>query len=297
MGKPLIVCAGEAMIELNIDAPGRQIGFAGDVLNTAVYLARGLHGAGEVQFASVVGRDAMSDRMAAFIAAQGVGTDRLRRHPDRLPGIYAIAVDARGERSFSYWRGQSAARTLFEDGFGQLAGADLVYLSAITLAILPPGVRAALIAQLGRHPGRVAFDSNWRPRLWEDAATARAAIEAAWRVADIALPSLDDEMALFGDADEAAVLARLRGYGLREGALKRGAGGPVAIDPAVPAIRFDPAPRVVDTTAAGDSFNGAFLAALLTGADTATAMMRGHAQAVAVIGQPGAIIADGPGAR
>lgn len=292
MGKPLIVCAGEAMVELNIDAPGRQIGFAGDVLNTAVYLARGLRGAGEVQFASVVGRDALSDRMAAFIRAQGVGTDRLRRHPDRLPGLYAIAVDARGERSFSYWRSQSAARTLFEDGFGQLQGADLVYFSAITLAILPPGIREALIRHLADHPGRVAFDSNYRPRLWEDARTAREAVAAAWAVTDIALPSLDDEVALFGDRDAGAVLARLRGYGLREGALKRGEAGPLAIDPAVPTERYDPAPRVEDTTAAGDSFNGAFLAAMLTGADTATAMRRGHAQAVTVIGQPGAIVPD-----
>ncbi len=285
-----IGCIGEAMIELAVDRPGDQIGFSGDVFNTAVYLARGLGPGHEVAFLSVIGRDPMSDRMAAYIAAQGVGTGDLVRHPTRLPGVYAITTDAAGERSFTYWREASAARTLFADGFGRLGGYDVLYLSGITLAILPPDVRAGLIAALAAFPGRLAFDSNYRPRLWEDAATARAAMAAVWALRPIALPSLDDEMALFGDADEAAARARLFSYGLREGALKRGALGPVALDPEAAAQVFAPASCVVDTTAAGDSFNGAFLAAHLSGETEADAMARGHAQAVEVIGHPGAII-------
>ncbi|MEJ2030652.1 MAG: PfkB family carbohydrate kinase, partial [Maritimibacter sp.] len=112
-----VACVGEAMVELNIDAPERQIGYAGDTFNTAAYLSRALAGAGEVEFVTVLGKDAISDRMEAFFQSQGVGTARIRGHPDRLPGIYAIAVDEAGERSFTYWRDQSAARTLFEDGF------------------------------------------------------------------------------------------------------------------------------------------------------------------------------------
>jgi len=149
-----VVCAGEAMIELSIDAPGRQIGFAGDAFNTAVYMARGL-APGSVNFATVLGQDALSDRMLAYFARQGLGTGRIRRHPDRLPGIYSIALDSAGERSFAYWREQSAARTLFEDGFASLEGADLVYFSGVTLAILPPEIRAALLAYLAAFPGKV----------------------------------------------------------------------------------------------------------------------------------------------
>ena len=284
-----VVCAGEAMIELSIDAPGRQIGFAGDTFNTAVYLARALP-PGSVDFATVVGSDAMSDRMLAFIEAQGVGTGRIRRHPDRLPGIYSIALDADGERSFAYWRDQSAARTLFEDGFGALDGADLVYFSGITLAILPPIIRTALIAYLAGFPGKVAFDSNYRPRLWESPEVAREAMEMAWGVCDIALPSLDDEIALFGDPDDAAVLARFRRYGLADGALKRGAEGPLPLDPEEPVGTFPAAKAVVDTTAAGDSFNGAYLGARLNGASGAEAAQRAHGLAMQVIGAPGAIV-------
>ncbi|MEJ1998656.1 MAG: sugar kinase [Maritimibacter sp.] len=285
-----VACVGEAMVELNIDAPERQIGYAGDTFNTAAYLSRALAGAGEVEFVTVLGKDAISDRMEAFFQSQGVGTARIRCHPDRLPGIYAIAVDEAGERSFTYWRDQSAARTLFEDGFDVLEGMDLIYLSGITLAILPPERRAALLAHLAAHPARVAFDSNYRPRLWESPEVARKTIEAAWKVADIALPSLDDEQALFGDADAEAVLARLRSYGLAEGALKQGDAGPLAIAEDVPAQKFPRADRVVDTTAAGDSFNGGFLAAILHEQSTEQAMAEGHALAMRVIGQPGAII-------
>jgi 2-dehydro-3-deoxygluconokinase len=285
-----IACVGEAMIELNIDRVGQQIGFAGDTLNTAIYLARAFEGAGTVEYVTVLGRDVLSDRMEAFIASESVGTSRILRHPERLPGIYSIAVDAKGERSFSYWRNQSAARCLFENGFAQLAGFDLIYLSGITLAILPHATRLALLNHLASHPALIAFDSNYRPSLWEDAATARAVIDAAWRIADIGLPSLDDEMALFGDGDAGAVLARLRASGLRHGALKQGAAGPAPISAEVAPASFPVAQSVIDTTAAGDSFNGVYLAASQRGRPEAEALALAHAEAVRVIGHRGAII-------
>ncbi len=287
-----IACVGEAMVELTIDRPERQIGFAGDTLNTAIYLARALGDAGTVEFVTVLGKDALSDRMEDFIASEGVGVSRIRRDTNgKLPGIYSIAVDAAGERSFSYWRNQSAARTLFADGFAQLEGCDLIYLSGITLAILPPEVRAALLAHLSGHGARIAFDSNYRPRLWEDQVTARATMETAWRITDIGLPSVDDEMALFGDADAAGVLARMHAFGVTEGALKQGAAGPLPLGEALsPDITFPKASRVVDTTAAGDSFNGAYLGAKLAGHNEAECLMAAHNQAAEVIGHPGAII-------
>ena len=278
------------MVELTIDRPDRQIGFAGDTLNTAIYLSRTLGDAGSVDFVTVLGRDVLSDRMVEFIAGEGVGTAAIRRHPDRLPGIYSIAVDAKGERSFSYWRNQSAARTLFEDGFGQLDGYDLIYFSGITLAILPQERRIALLDHLAGHKARIAFDSNYRPRLWEDAETARAATTEAWKIADIGLPSVDDEMAIYGDSNGDAVLARLRSFGLKEGALKQGAAGPLPISTGIEAGPFPAAEKVVDTTAAGDSFNGAWLAARFSGSNEAQCLQKAHRQALDVIAQPGAII-------
>lgn len=295
-----IACIGEAMVELSLDAAGEtaRIGYAGDTLNTAVYMARECPGTHEIAFVSRVGTDRFSDDMLAFIDSEGVSTAAVARDDACLPGLYAISTDAGGERSFSYWRENSAARKLFQAAgghdFSVLDGFDVVYLSAITLAILPPAVRGGLldwVSAFRERGGLFAFDSNYRPKLWESVDAARQAVSRAWRNCDIALPSVDDEMALFGDRDAQSALARLEAYGIGIGALKRGADGPVPINGTLdPAPRFDPAEKVVDTTAAGDSFNGAFLAAYLAGKSLGEAMLAGHDRAARVIGIRGAIV-------
>jgi 2-dehydro-3-deoxygluconokinase len=298
MAQLRVACIGEAMIELS-SAPGApehaDIGVAGDTLNAAIYLAR--LSQAEVSFVTALGDDPFSDRMVAFMAAEGVRTDAVRRLPGRLPGLYAISTDETGERSFHYWRSEAAARAMFDaaDGpdFSALDGFDVLYLSAITLAILAPATRAALIAHLAVLRGRgarVAFDSNWRPRLWESVDAARGAVTAAWAITDIALPSVDDEMALFGDVSEAACLARISAVCPGVGALKRGPTGPVPINAAAAPRVFAPAAWPIDTTAAGDSFNGGFLAACLAGRGIGAAMQAGHDCAAAVVQHRGAII-------
>lgn len=298
-----IACIGEAMIELSIAADFKiaDVGFAGDTLNTAIYMRRAMSDADEVAFVSVIGRDENSDRMAEFVASEGVSTKALLRHDNRTAGIYSISTDSEGERSFSYWRDNSAARTLFQtdDGvsFEILEQFDTIYYSAITLAILPQNIRDALfdwIVGYRARGGVVAFDSNYRPKLWQSQEEAQQVIAKAWSHCDIALPSVDDEIDVFGDADAATVLARIQSYGVLVGALKQGAAGPVPINaPHNLDLRFLPAERVVDTTAAGDSFVGAFLASYLIDGDLDTAMVKGHDCAARVVGYRGAIIPKG----
>lgn len=289
-----ILCIGEAMAEIRRDGPGYAVGFAGDTFNTAVYCRRNLKG-GAVGYLTRVGTDPLSDGFLELARREGLDVTQIRHETAHNIGIYTVQTDDHGERSFAYWRASSAARQLFRhpEDFAALDDADLLYLSGITLAILSPDARTALLERLAnlRQAGkRVAFDSNYRPKLWPDAETARQVIAQAWTLTDIALPSVDDEMALFNDPDDAAVLQRLRGLGLRHGALKRGAMGPVALDPDVAADDFPPATQVVDTTAAGDSFNGAFLAAWANGKDIAACLSAGHSLARIVVSRPGAIV-------
>lgn len=293
-----IACIGEAMVEVALTGPNgaAKVGFAGDVLNTAIYLRRALSDAHEVAFVSMIGGDSLSDQMATFIDAEGISVTYLARHPTLVPGLYTIATDAAGERSFAYWRDSSAARQMFADPalLLSLPEFDLVYFSAITLAILPEAAREGLfdtLTQLRAKGGQVAFDSNHRPRLWPDLATARRVVERAWRCCDIGLPSLDDEMAIFDDAGPAQVQARLADWGVAQGALKCGDVGPVPLGQGWGAdVSFAKAPHVVDTTAAGDSFNGGYLGALLAGAAPQAAACAGHAFARAVVQQRGAIV-------
>jgi len=302
MAQPDVVCLGEAMVEvaLNRTAPDTaRIGFAGDTFNTAVYLKRTAPDL-RVAYATKIGADTLSDRLLAMMDEERIDTRFVLRSPSAMPGLYAISTDDRGERSFMYWRSASAARALFAPpalDLDHLAMVPMLYFSAISLAILPEADRDNLLRWLPAYRaggGRVAFDSNYRPALWPDPQSARRCIESAWRNCDIGLPSVDDEMDLFGDGDEDAVLARLRGWGVVRGALKRGEKGPRPLTGAACGA-FARAPRVIDSTAAGDSFNAAYLATLLTGGDDASAQAAGHALASEVIGERGAILPRSPG--
>ncbi len=236
-----VACIGECMVELTLPrepAGATRVGFAGDTFNAAVYLKRCAPKIA-VAYVTAVGTDALSEGMVAAFVAEGLDTGLVERRADRAPGLYAISVDAQGERSFTYWRDSSAARTLFLPPATvtpeRLAGFDLLYLSGITVAVMAPEGRAALLDFLPGYRaggGRVAFDSNYRPRLWSGPEVAQRELAAFWRVTDIGLPSIDDEMALWGDKDAcggAAAFRRLR----RAGGGAEARGGRAAADRAV----------------------------------------------------------------
>ena len=303
--KPVrIACIGEAMVELsNLDAAAGRIDFgvAGDTLNTAIYLKRALGDAAQVSYLTALGDDAFSDRMIAVMEEEALDTSRVARLKGRLPGIYAIALDESGERTFTYWRSESAARSMLAPGgldAESLEDFDLLFVSGITLAILPPEHRMKLIGQCSwlRAMGKtIAFDTNYRPQLWESEDAARAAFSQMWDATTIALPSRDDEARLQPGESVPDLFDRLARKGVREVVLKDGPAGPHlwAEGQALPRGTYAPADKIVDTTAAGDSFNAGYLAARVQGRSVGDAAQAGHALASRVIGVRGAIIPKG----
>ena len=292
------VAIGECMVELaqTGDDDLFRMGFAGDTYNAAWYARRLLPCDWAVDYATCLGDDPVSDRMAAAIDGAGIGTGAIRRIEGSAPGLYMIQLDA-GERSFAYWRGQSAARRLAEDAAwldATLSGAGMVLFSGITLAILDPAGRQRLCAALARARAAgstVAFDTNQRPRLWEGPQAMRDGLALGAAVSDVVLPSFDEEQALFGDTDPAATAARYRAAGAGLVAVKNGA-GPMHLSGAGGDEVLTPvaAPRVVDTTAAGDSFDAGMLSALAAGLAPRDAVRRGMALAARVIGGHGALV-------
>lgn len=300
MSAPYILSIGEAMVELSASGQGDlwRLGIAGDTLNTAWYLRQMIGDDGRVGYFTRVGRGEFSQKMLDFLSAEGIETAHIARDPDREIGLYAISLKD-GERSFSYWRDSSAAKLLAEDPAAldrALEGCGLAYFSGISVAILSEAGRLNLAEALARARKRgtkIVFDPNLRPRLWPDAQTMCAGIEAAAAGADLVLPSFDDEATHFGDADAEATIARYLSLGAGHVVVKNG-GGPMWFGGDqgrghLPDLAPD-AP--VDTTAAGDSFNAGYLTAALRGADCAAAIRAGHALSRQVIRHRGALVPE-----
>ncbi|MDP3076391.1 sugar kinase [Bradyrhizobium sp.] len=294
-----VACIGECMIELKQAHGDGQAGlfsrgYGGDTLNTSVYLAR--LGVG-VDYITALGDDPMSDEMLVGWATEGIGTSRVARLKGKLPGIYMIQTDAYGDRRFFHWRENAAARSLMDlpetgDILNSLATYDVIYLSAITLSIYTQQGRTKLLGGLGnarKHGARIVFDTNFRARGWSDSDVARAVFGEAFAVSDIVLASPEDLLPLYPDETDEQLMARIP---CNELVLKLlSPGSIVRFEGLLREVRPEPITQpVVDTTAAGDSFSAAYIAARLAGAEPVEAARAGHRLGGVVVCYPGAII-------
>ncbi|HWU64477.1 MAG TPA: sugar kinase [Ensifer sp.] len=298
MDRKTFLSVGECMIEMaSLGGPDFRLGFAGDTMNTAWYSRACLpQDSWNVAYFTRLGEDVYSAKMLSFFEENGIDTRLITRHPSRRPGLYMIEITD-GERSFTYWRDQSAAKTLADDrsalskAFNE---ASVVYFSGITMAILDEAGRTNFLGAMttARSTGKtVVFDPNLRPRLWSSVDEMRSVTMQAAAVSDILLPSFDDEAATFGDADLDACADRYLAAGAKRVLVKNG-GGPMLYAEARDRHRTEAIERIkpVDTTGAGDSFNGGFLSALLTGATPDEAIAKGHAVSLQVIMHRGALL-------
>jgi 2-dehydro-3-deoxygluconokinase len=306
-----IAIIGECMIELN----GKPFGemrqtFGGDTLNAAVYLSRSCalninQNDIKISYVSSLGNDPISDGMLTRWQGENINTDLVLRDHKRTPGLYLIQLDEQGERTFLYWRNQSAARYLlqhpgFEQIKAQLINLDMIFLSGISLAILPDKdliELLKLLADLRNQGVEIAFDSNFRPALWpndDQLKTVQNAFATMYQATDLALVTFDDEQLIWGDKTPQDTLIRLQQQGVKKAVVKLGVDGCLIgyfankVTLSVPTV---PVKVVVDTTSAGDSFNGGFLSCYLTNGNLEQSCQRGNALAGIVIQHRGAIIA------
>lgn len=289
---------GEAMIEISDGgrASTLRIGYAGDTLNTAWYARALLGESWDVSYLTGLGTDRYSDAMKSFLYDADIGTSRIVTIENRRPGLYLIHQE-NGDRHFTYWRDTSAAKLIARDEKrlgASVDGCEHIYFSGITLAILDAEDRKRFLNALRVQRARgatISFDPNIRPQLWSGDDEIRHNLTTAGAHADIVFPTFLDEQNYFGDQTPSETADRYFNLGATEVAVKNGA-DPVLIrakdeEVTIRAVMVD---DVVDPTGAGDSFNGAYLAARMSGIDIQNAAKLAHRVASICIRHHGALV-------
>jgi 2-dehydro-3-deoxygluconokinase len=293
---------GECMIELmaaSKDQPANTMkqSFAGDVFNTAVYLKR-TFSEQKVHLVTAVGQDKFSVDMIEYFKSENIGTDFVYQSETKIPGLYSIQLDDQGERSFTYWRENSAARQVMQhitdEAISRLSIGDMFFFSGISLAVIEPSARSDfwnLIDRLKAAGVKIVFDPNYRPRLWSSPKEAQDQFELALEKSDLSLPGVDDFEQLFGMKTAEEVNNYCQQFALNELIIKNGEQGIlVVLNGEITHFAITPVENVVDTTSAGDSFNGVYLGARLEGRSVVDSIALASKAAGFVIQHKGAIV-------
>jgi 2-dehydro-3-deoxygluconokinase len=265
-----LLCMGEPMLEFNqlpIGADGVRHyleGHGGDTSNAAIAAAR--QGA-SVGYITALGTDMPGDSFIRLWQQEGVDTSCVLRTDRYQTGVYFVTHDQAGHHFLHYRAGSAAAMFAVSDVPREaIAAARMLYVSGISQGISASACDAvfAAIDVAASNGVKVAYDTNYRPRLWPPARAA-AVMHAAMAHADYTMPGEEDVRTLTGLTDPDAMLDFYLRLGSKVVLLKMGeagaylatAGGRVR----VPAHRVVP----VDATGAGDTFCGSFLARILAG--------------------------------
>ena len=289
-----VIIFGECMLEL-VQRDGNLLSrdYAGDTYNTAVYLKRCASHL-SVSYFTAIGHDFLSDELLLNMGEEEINTDLVLRSRHGNLGLYMVRTKAVGERSFAYWRKHSAATDTINAFDGHFGPACLFYFSGISLAILDQEQRhrlLGLLKQVKKMGTSVAFDPNYRAALWPDKEETQYWMAQAYSIADIALPGIEDHQALYGHGDVESIYQYLSDLGVKEIVVKNGGSGVHVFHDGqhciVPVERVN---QVVDTTAAGDAFNGGYLASRLNDGTITEAASYGAKIAAIVIGHKGAIV-------
>jgi 2-dehydro-3-deoxygluconokinase len=265
-----LLCMGEPMLEFNqlpAAADGTQHyleGHGGDTSNAAIAAVR--QGA-RVGMVTALGQDMPGDSFIRLWEREGVDTSCVLRADRYQTGVYFVTHDAAGHHFLHYRAGSAAAMYAVPDVPREaIARARILYVSGISQGISASAcdaVFAAVDVAVGNGV-KVAYDTNYRPRLWPPARAA-AVMHATMARADYAFPGEEDVRTLTGLTDPDAMLDFYLRLGVRVVVLKMGGAGAYLATPDVRVRIPGHQVEVVDATGAGDTFCGSFLARVLAG--------------------------------
>jgi 2-dehydro-3-deoxygluconokinase len=295
IGLKRIGVIGEAMGELFTHSlEHMSVGIGGDTFNAAVYMAQ-VEKAVQPHYFSAIGTDPFSQLFIQKCHEFGINDQFIIRDSARSIGLYSITNDEDGERQFDYWRSDSAARQYLNSMANSEQGCDwlvcdALYLSGITLAIMNHDAREALLAKLSAFSqGTIYFDDNFRPLLWQND-DVQLWYDRMFNAANVLLLSVEDQLLVQNVANKSELIEHLQGYRDKTIILRDGP-NPISLIQKGELISLEVEPvKPVDTTAAGDSFTGSYIAMAESGADIFSAIKIASRVSGYVIQQKGALV-------
>ncbi|QWV00195.1 sugar kinase [Francisella salimarina] len=301
MNQSKLLAIGECMLELSGQAQldsQVKLNFGGDVLNTALYYAR-LNG--DVSFLTALGDDNLSNQMINKWNDENIDTLKVLKIKDKVPGLYAIQTDNLGERSFYYWREQAPIKDIFyhlskEELDKYCKEYDYLYFSGISLSRWDNRQLEIFANWLKdfRNSGddkEIIFDLNYRPKCWKSKQQTKEFLEKVLKYVTIVLTTFDDEELLFDDVNYQKTLGRYNRFNIPIVIIKHGK-NPTLLQyqNKINLVKANKVVTPVDTTAAGDSFNAAFLAAFINNLGLQASIEFAQDFATEIIQHNGAII-------
>ncbi|MFC4891658.1 sugar kinase [Pseudofrancisella aestuarii] len=297
-----LLAIGECMLELSGQMQlGQQVklSFGGDVLNTALYYARL---GGNTSFLTALGNDTFSSQMINSWKNENIDTSTIIRLADKVPGLYAINTDNLGERSFYYWREQAPIKELFNNISSQELSQytktyQYIYFSGISLSRWDEAQLNIFcdwinVFKASSPDKQIIFDLNYRPKCWKNISQTKKYLEKILPLVTMVITTFDDEQMLFDDINSQQTLDRYNNFNIPTIIIKHGANPTVIYNQGkVEEIMPQRVDIPVDTTAAGDSFNAAFLAAFNKDYNLTDCVSFAQKFAAEIIQHYGAIIA------
>jgi len=294
------VFLGECMIELSGDissldkiSSNMQVNFGGDAYNSSVYFSRLVNKEVSTFFSTALSNDTFSRKMIDRFKREKIKCNYIRTDGKNPPGLYSIEINKSGERSFSYWRNESPSKFIFQGLKGkelaeQIKKSNIFYYSGISAAILDSKQKKQLI-EIASSANISGFDFNYRPQLHSNKFENQELLKEINKNIDIHFISFDDARDLFGIKNPLEIFDILKNDNLllvrykSSIFLKNGSNEVKVINV--------PHGKVVDMTAAGDSFNGSFLALMHNNNFSIEEnILRAHSVTSEVIKHKGAII-------
>jgi len=233
-----------------------------------------------VTFVARIGTDMFGEQAAASLAREGLDLRYLVRDPNTPSGVALIVVDAAGQNQIAVAPGANRALSPADVAAAQPA---LAAARVMLLQLEVPLDTILAAARAGREAGLTVILNP---------APAQPLPAALYPLVDYLTPNEHEAAALTGAAGPEAAAAALLARGVRAVVITLGAAG--ALVAAADGMRRVPgyAVQAVDTTAAGDAFNGGLGVALVGagrhGDDLDAAVRYAHAVAALSVTRPGA---------